>query len=70
MQMMKSVVGMLCCSLGISLAAIGCGDDEDEKKGVSVETPGADVEVKAEQKALEGSQGAAAGSAASAPSAR
>ena len=67
--MIKSVVGML-LSLGLAFATIGCGDDEDEKKGVSVETPGADVEVKADTKALEGSQAAAAGSAASTPAAR
>jgi hypothetical protein len=66
---MKSMISVMCLCLGLAASAIGCGDDEDEGKedAVNVQTPGADVNVKAiEKPAGEG----AAGSAASAPAQR
>jgi hypothetical protein len=63
---MKTFFGMLCLSLAISGAAVGCGDDDDKmEEGVSVDTPGADVDVKALESApaAAGAAGAAASAA-------
>jgi hypothetical protein len=65
---MKSMISVMCLCLGLAASAIGCGDDDDDKDdAVDVKTPGADVNVKAIEKA----DGAgAAGSAASVPAQR
>jgi hypothetical protein len=56
---MKSMITALCVSLSLAAASFGCGDDDDEKdEGVSIQTPGADVNVKAEK--AEGVAGSAA----------
>jgi hypothetical protein len=57
--MKKAWLGMVCVSLGLSLSAVACGDDEsdDEEDGkVSIQAPGVDVKAKG----LLGAAGAAA----------
>jgi hypothetical protein len=57
------MISVLCLSLGLAAASFGCGDDDDDKDdGVSVQTPGADVNVKADAQktAADGAAGSAA----------
>ena len=64
-EMMKSLFRIACLSLSVAFLAAACGDDDEKDDGVSVDTPGADVDVKAKELQTD-----AAGSAASAPAQR
>jgi hypothetical protein len=56
--MKKTWLATLSLSLCMGFAAVGCGDDEDEKKdGVSIMAPGVDVEA---GKLTQGTAGSAA----------